>query len=279
MALRGLVHHPFGYFPLTHLWFLYCLLLVYALFLTGRSLFIGALGRRGAWLSGVDRLFKRLIETRWTLLFLTALTWPILLRMRAWSVDTPDRNFRPSLPVLLLYGLAFCVGWLLHRQTGLLEILRRRWRPHLICAVLLILPVVLLSSCQGQPLPHLREIRWLFFLAYALLMWSWAMALLGLFLRFLSRESQFWRYLSDSSYCLYIIHLPIVVILQVAASPLAVSCWIKFAMVCALTAAVSLTAYHYLVRSTPIGLLLNGRRHPFRWLPFQGQLIIPSNMR
>ena len=268
-ALQGLVRHPFGYFPLTHLWFLYCLMLVYALFMAARGLWRGVLDRRGAWGSRLDRLFNRIIETRWTIPVLAALTWPILLSMRDWGVDTPDKTFLPSFRVLLLYGLVFGVGWLFHHQPGLLETIRRRWWASLVCALLLIVPVVILCGYQGQDThPHLRELRGLFFLAYALLMWSWVTALLGLFLRFRSRESFFWRYLSDSAYWVYIMHLPIVVILQVAASRFAFSCWVKCAGICAVTFVVSLASYHYLVRPTPIGMLLNGRRYPFRWLPF-----------
>jgi len=41
---------------------------------------------------------------------------------------------------------------------------------------------------------------------------------------------------------------------------------LKFPLILAITAALLLTSYHYLVRDTFIGKLLNGRRYP-RLLP------------
>ena len=62
-------------------------------------------------------------------------------------------------------------------------------------------------------------------------------------------------------------HLPIVCTLQVWLSRYDFSCWAKFGATLALGTAVCVLSYHFLVRSTPIGVVLNGRRHPFRWWP------------
>ena len=256
-------------FPLTHLWFLYYLLLVYLLFLVGRAVFLGVLGRKAAWPRRLDRIVGWLIETRWTVVILAAGTAAILRGMWTWGIDTPDKRFQPQGSVLLIYGLVFCLGWMLHRQTGLLEIIRRRWPVNLVGGVVVILPALLLSGYEGSgPRLHLREIRLVYLFVYALMMWSWVLALLGIFLRFLSQESRFWRYLSDSSYWLYIVHLPVVVTLQVALARLPIPCGVKFGLVSVLATALSLGTYHCLVRPTPVGTLLNGRRYPFCWVPW-----------
>jgi len=116
------------------------------------------------------------------------------LRDEDLGIDTPDKGFQPYVPALLLYGLVFCLGWLLHRQTDLLEIVRRRWWVHSICAGLLVFPALVLGQYESLgPKPHLREMRLLDLLVYALLMWSWVLALLGVFLHFRNAESRFWR--------------------------------------------------------------------------------------
>jgi len=83
------------------------------------------------------------------------------------------------------------------------------------------------------------------------------------------RKAAFGVNLSDSSYWLYIIHLPVVTALQVALAPVHVSCWVKFGLVCAVAIPFSLATYQYLVRPTVVGLVLNGRRYPFAWLPWK----------
>ena len=88
-------------------------------------------------------------------------------------------------------------------------------------------------------------------------------------MRFRKDESRLWRYVSDSSYWLYIVHLPLVVGLQVALARFALPFWVKFPFVCTVSTILLLVSYQYLVRSTLIGFVLNGRRYPFAWLPFQ----------
>ena len=273
LPLLSLVHFTFlkSGFPLTHLWFLYYLLLSYAFFLAGRALLVQFAAGNSVWLSHADRLVRALVETRWCVVCLGLVTWLILTGMKTWGVDTPDKTFVPHVPALLLFGLMFSVGWLLHRQPDLLQVLARRWPAHLAAGLLLAIPTLFLSGYEShKDLAHLREIRWLFLLTYALMMGSWVLALPGLFVRFCSGASLFWRYLADSSYWLYIVHLPVVVILQVIVARQAWNCGLKFGLVCGGSLLFSLITYHYLVRPTPIGLLLNGRRHPFRWWPGAG---------
>ena len=70
------------------------------------------------------------------------------------------------------------------------------------------------------------------------------------------------RYIADASYWLYLIHMPIVLVLQILVSQLAWPWWIKFPMILAIGFPIMFASYHYLVRSTFIGAVLNGRRYP-----------------
>ena len=101
---------------------------------------------------------------------------------------------------------------------------------------------------------------------YALAVWSWSLAFVGLALRYLAGYSAVRRYLADSSYWLYLIHMPIVLALQIVLSQLAWPWWLKFPLMLGVAFPIMLISYHYLVRSTFIGGVLNGRRYP-RTLP------------
>jgi glucan biosynthesis protein C len=247
-------------FPLTHLWFLFYLLLVYGLFLTARQLAVWLPGRAERWRTGVDAGIRFLFGQLWGLPILAGATWLILLAMPRWEVTTPDKTFVPDLPALALYLFVFSLGWLLHRQADLLNAVRRRWAGSLVAALALTLPVLLLAGFQWTA-PH-PALRAGYLLLYGGMMWTWILASLGLFLRFCAADSRSWRYLADASYWVYIIHLPVVVALQVALSRTGLPCGLKFAVSAAVATLVSLVSYHLLVRSTPIGVLLNGRRHP-----------------
>lgn len=68
------------------------------------------------------------------------------------------------------------------------------------------------------------------------------------------------RYVADSSYWMYLVHLPIVVWLQVAVAEINAPWWLKLAGVTLATIAIALVTNDLFVRSTFVGALLNGRR-------------------
>ena len=68
------------------------------------------------------------------------------------------------------------------------------------------------------------------------------------------------RYLADASYWIYLIHLPIVGLAQVALLGVPAPGALKFAAVLGLTLALGLATYQSFVRYTPIGRWLHGRR-------------------
>lgn len=105
-------------------------------------------------------------------------------------------------------------------------------------------------------------------IGYSLVMWLLLFGTLGAFQELCSGHSRTWRYLADSSYWIYLAHLPLVAILQVWVGPLAVPALIKFPLMLGAAFVVLFSSYHYLVRSTIIGRLLNGQSHPFTAWPF-----------
>ena len=95
---------------------------------------------------------------------------------------------------------------------------------------------------------------------------------IGLFERLLRSPRPWIHWLADSSYWIYIIHLPVVAFLTFYLAHLDRQGWlkyltgfswsaeVKFLVACVATGALGLVTYRYLVRYTPIGALLNGKR-------------------
>lgn len=255
----------------THLWFLYYLLLVYAAFLLLRAGLVLPLDRNGKWRARLDGLFRRVVSSAWSPLLLAAPTVLWIWGMREYGVDTPDKTLVPHVSVLLLYGFQFSLGWLLHRQPGLLAELRGRWRSRLLLA----LPASALVMVFTLGLVPAEQVGafWLRLVsngAYALMMWLWILGCIGFFARFFDNPRPAWRYVADSSYWLYIIHLHLVVWMQVALTDLTLHWSLKWVIILAAVSPVLFLSYHYLVRSTFVGALLNGRRYPFRPLILRG---------
>jgi peptidoglycan/LPS O-acetylase OafA/YrhL len=111
-----------------------------------------------------------------------------------------------------------------------------------------------------QPLEGNRRIA--FAAAYSVALWCWCFACIGAALSFLDRPAPRWRYLADGSYWMYLIHLPIVWLLEAWMLRWPLSWLVKFPLVLTITAVLLLASYHYLVRGTFVGVFLNGRRYP-----------------
>jgi peptidoglycan/LPS O-acetylase OafA/YrhL len=108
-------------------------------------------------------------------------------------------------------------------------------------------------------------------LGYATALWALTLAVVGFATQRLSGHSAARRYVADSSYWIYLIHLPLVMVLQAAVSRLDWPWEAKFAIVLGVGFPVMFASYQLLVRRTVIGAILNGRRvpKPARALPLQ----------
>jgi peptidoglycan/LPS O-acetylase OafA/YrhL len=269
-AFADLKTLPAGIFTQTHLWFLYYLALITALTLALRALAIGVVGRReDQFMRRVDSCIAWLTRSPWALPVLVAPTAITLLQMNIWGMDTPDRSLMPSGPVLVVYGGFFCFGWLLDRKpaamAGVALLSPSRW----IGAAVGLATVLLLIDIQMDPgHPQIVAAHRAFVAGYALMMWSLVFLTIGVFGKLCRRTRPWVRYVADSSYWMYLIHLPVVVWLQVAVAEVPVHWSLKLPFVSAVTIALAVLSYDLVVRSTFVGAILNGRRRDRVLLPW-----------
>jgi len=245
-----------------HLWFLYDLLLFYAAALMLAPV-CGALGplRRLA-SNALDALV--LGSWRWlgAALAITAATLA-MLQMRVAGVET-EESWRPNLPLLTVYGLWFLIGWIGWGRREVVEHLQRGWWWR--CALAAVATVAAAYAILAW---HMRLERgappgpWLFFAAQLLSVvssWFGLLGLVGLCERFLRRESRVVRYFVDSSYFVYLAHLPLALAVPAMLRTWDAGALLKCAVaVCAVLGAL-LLVYQLFVRHTVVAVLLNGRR-------------------
>ncbi len=253
--------------PWGHLWFLYLLLVLYALWMSARGL-VAAVDRRGVLENLGDRVLRALVSSRLAVLVLAAPTAIVLYYTKWWSmwpgIPTPIMGLVPNFPSVLAYGSAFAFGWFLHRQVTLLEPLKRDWLLNIVAALLLSGLALWIIGARPQLLAHDLPTmkRAVYAGAYVLAGWFWIFGLIGAAVKFLNEESPRWRYLADASFFIYIVHLPIVYALQAWMLGWPLHWSVKFPLVVVLTMAIILPLYHNGVRSTFIGRFLSGRKYP-----------------
>ncbi len=253
-------------FPMTHLWFLYVLLWFYAVALLVRRL-IERFDGDGRSRARLDDLVGAIVRSPVGVALLAAPTCAALMalgRWRAWlGVPTPDDSLLPNIAAFVTFGSAFAFGWLLHRQAHLLQIFEKRWPLHLTVAVTATFGCLAYIGMKANTDFASHDLEtWAYAAGFALAIWSWSFAIVGLALRFLAGYSALRRYVADASYWLYLIHLPIVFALQIVLSQLPWPGLLKFALILAISFPIMFASYHYFVRSTFIGGVLNGRRYP-----------------
>ena len=117
-------------FPLTHLWFLYYLLLMYAAALAGRQLVVKLLDRSERIRQFLDRALLTLLKKR-VAPFAFGLPLAIVaLAVPEWNpatgIASPDKSLVPQLIPMVGFGSAFVVGWLCQRSMSTLTTMAER---------------------------------------------------------------------------------------------------------------------------------------------------------
>lgn len=257
-------------FPLGHLWFLYMLVWFCAGVVLVRPLFANKIDKHGYVRAWLDKKLNQILGKWWGSLALGLLTIVPMWGMKnGFGVDTPDHGLMVLGAPFLVYGFYFTLGWLLHRQPGIMQLFKTYWRVNLTVSLIFIgLLVAAFLSVTYQPalltkLGPTRLLWWglLYNSVYGLTAMTCVFAFIGFFMAKFNRSSKTIRYFSDSSYWLYLVHLPVVVCFQILVAPYQWPLLLKLGVIFLPSFAILLLSYHLLVRKTWIGILLNGRRH------------------
>lgn len=214
------------------------------------------------------KLPASLVGTPLCLLWLVPLTLLTHSRMQAGGAVPgfgPDTSagLIPAMHVLLYYATFFGFGALMYGARGSDARFGRFWYIMLPMA-LAALPIGLMFGYQSQRasgiIPDDATRQWVSCLLQVLYAWLMTLGLLGLFESLLAKDRPWVRYMSDSSYWLYLAHLPLIILgqtlfLRTDLPPLA-----EFTVLTISATAVLLASYHLAVRYTPVGTLLNGKR-------------------
>jgi glucan biosynthesis protein C len=250
-------HRLLHFSGLSHLWFLYDLLLFY----TGIVVFM-----RIKRITAIDRIFSRFsVWIRRTTF--TRPYWVLLLTIPLWLSMIPGNEIFVITDTYLIprrwnnlafYGYLFILGWLIQQRMDIFDFLVQRFR--LLVGAGLVLSVGLFLVQWNTEWPADGKLRPLVELPAAFLVFCFTFGMIGLFLHYFKKESYFWKYISDASYWVYLIHLIVVTGMQLWFLDGPVPGPLRFPVILAVTLLITFGTYQYGVRYTFIGDLLHGHR-------------------
>jgi glucans biosynthesis protein C len=243
-----------------HLWFLEYLLVLYT-----ATILIDQVGSRitgGRFGQLTLPAARWLVGSAWAVPVLALVTLPPMLSMEEWTSDTPH-SFLPQAHLIAFYGLFYLFGWLLYAHRDQLAELAGRAGWQLGLGLVVVLPLLMMvigPAARGAVGPQRQALELLGRGGYALLAWLLTLGVIGLFLRSFDRPSPAMRYLVDAAYWMYLVHLPLVALLNIAVVDWELPGLFKMLGVFLASSALLLLSYQLVVRHTVIGRVLNGPR-------------------
>ncbi|HEX7244643.1 MAG TPA: acyltransferase family protein [Solirubrobacterales bacterium] len=241
----------------SYLWFLWYLVLLYAIALPAQRL----VGRRPA-AASLHRTGSKLLGHPLAPLLLAVPTGLLLYRQPAWIAGSSHtQTFAPAPDLLAYYGLFFFSGWALFAVPGLRSSIESRPGIYSLLAGLALPPALAFYLLHSQPaIGASRAFHLLALLLLSISTWSIAFALLGLSRRHLSDENPRLRAWADSSYWIYLSHFVPMAALAALLVGIAMPGTLRAALLVAITFALVYPAYWAFVRYTFLGRVLHGPR-------------------
>jgi len=159
----------------------------------------------------------------------------------------------------LASGLYFLFGYRLYKNNLLFDFIKSNWKYYLIGGLTVtIIFFILDTQVSNFAKEDVRWIPWVILKISSAVLLSFSF--IGLAEDKFSNLNPMVRFISDSSYWVYLIHLPLVAFITFFMFKITIFAELKFLVAIILTTAICLVTYKYLVKSTIIGILLNGKK-------------------
>ena len=231
-----------------HLWFLYYLFLItiFAVLLAsliGRDTKFGHALNRVSQFVFTNRIFR--IPILGSIIF--------VLLVIVWNLAPPTPlSWIPDMGSFLFYFFFYAFGWFLFKSRKTIPYFEHRAVINCILGTVFFTIGFIFKN-------ELGDIRRGVFHAFSMAFFVYG--LIGVFSRYYDYDSGIIRYLSASSYWAYLIHLPFTILIPGALFAFEVPAVVKFLITLSITSIICLISYQFMVRSTFIGVFLNGRKY------------------
>ncbi|WP_440056160.1 acyltransferase family protein [Pseudoalteromonas sp. T1lg65] len=217
-----------------------------------------------------DKLLNIVVHPVFLLLALPFLVF-VSLSTQAVPFPAPDK-LTPALWTYGFYGVLFLVGAGLYQNKHRIIRSNRFIAPLSLVAIaslivyLVIIPnpptleMVKQAAADGQFIPS-GSAHYIQAAVQAVAIVSWTGFVFVLGYRFLDHANTASKLISDASYWIYLVHVPVLLYIQLPLTNVAISPFLKFLISVVVTLVIGLASYSLLVRNTWLGVFLNGRKH------------------
>lgn len=242
----------FNNLKLSHLWFLYYLFIIYLIVHFFKIIKIPFLSSFFVWC-------PKIIDFKYSFLLiflLSILSFCFVLPQNVGMIDTAI-EFIPNMFILLSYLVYFLFGFMLFSYNNKLHSIFSNWKIYLLFGVLLsVLYCYLFTlSIRDNNFYKLAASSYL----CCLISWCYIYGFLGLFLNHFNINSKLVALIGKSSYWVYLLHLPIIIICAGFLVNYSIPTLLKAILAITFTYSVLLIAYKLFVEKTIIGVFLNGK--------------------
>jgi len=228
-----------------HLWFLPALFF-FTLLALGCHTMVRAAGPRVS--RALSAASRRFFKSPWRALLLTLVLAVVVVPPYVFGESVAKYGWKG----IALFGY-FVLGWLLYRQRDLLPSLARQsWL--LIVIALLAVPATIWATrlrlfAYGDIEPFVGLVAGF---GNALIAACMTFGLLGLVQAKADQPSSLWRYFSEASYWIYLVHFPFVLVVGGALSVISMPAVIKYVLTLIIVFPIVVGSYHYgMRRSAP----------------------------
>lgn len=230
-----------------HLWFLYYLAMI-----TLVSVVLALVAKRlPSATNYISKAFNWAIQKPILRILVFAGLSAIVYFIMGTSKVNTSTSFIPEFNTFLYYFVFYIVGWILFKSKHLLDTFKKYDRINTVLGIILFAILFFNPELSYESKIFLKSI----------MVWLLIFGISGLFLRYGSQHSSRMRYLSDSSYWVYLVHLTFAAFIPSLIVDWPIPATLKFLIVLVSTTLICYVSYHYLVRGTFIGKFLNGRKY------------------
>lgn len=243
-----------------HLWFLWFLCILLVPFLIYASIASAA-----GWKGLPQWLFHFPLVLVWIVPLTAAIQWFHGIREPGGFGPDTSLTIFPFPHTVLLYAIYFFFGVLYFDTNDEEGKASRFWWVSLPLGLLACYPLgmTLIDEPDAEWIQNsIPEtlVRPLAVVLQALFAWLLIFGMMGLFRCVCSTKNRAIRYVSDSSYFLYLAHIPLVFLIQHFVKFIPAPAFVKFGITCVVLTGSLLIVYELAIRYTFIGTLLNGKR-------------------
>ncbi len=242
-----------------HLWFLYYLVWFFIFVALAQSV---SQKFSSTFKTKIVALFSTLATHWWGLILLTL---PLVFTGLFYEFGflTPGGSLIPNIWEIIHNGTFFLFGWVFFRRKETLthHFQRYCWGYFIFGIVVFFIVLIEFGMVEQGKMNDSLYGRATIAFTYNFAGWMWSLALIGVFSRYFNRPNTVLRYFSDSSYWAYLVHVLGTMGFGILLYDTSLSLLPKMLVNIALTSAACLISYHFLVRNTWLGLLLNGHKY------------------